>query len=154
MKVPAKVIAWATAGAVAVATPFIAGWEGKRNDPYKDIAGIRAVCYGETRVDMRRYSDAECTAMLERAVEGFTANVLKCTPSLAYKPYALAAATSLSYNIGQSAYCNSTVAKRFNAGDYKGGCEGFAAWRMAGGKVVQGLVNRRKAETELCLTGL
>lgn len=27
-------------------------------------------------------------------------------------------------------------------------------WRKAGGVVVQGLVNRRKAEMELCLQGL
>lgn len=154
MKVPGKVVAWATAGAVAIATPFVAGWEGRRNDPYTDLAGYRTVCYGETRVEMRRYSDAECVQMLNKAVEEFAGKVLQCTPILAYHPYQLAAASSLAYNIGIGAYCRSTAAKLFNSGDLRSGCNQFAHWRKAGGVVVQGLVNRRKAETELCLTGL
>lgn len=154
MRVPGKVIAWATAGAVAISAPIIASWEGKRNDPYTDIVGVRTVCYGETRVEMRRYTDAECLAMLNKAVEQFAGQVLQCTPILAYHPYQLAAATSFTYNVGIGAYCKSTAAKLFNTGDLRSGCEQFARWRMAGGVVVQGLVNRRKAEMELCLTGL
>lgn len=154
MKVPGKVVAWATAGAVAIATPFVAGWEGRRNDPYTDLAGYRTVCYGETRVEMRRYSDAECLAMLNKAVEEFANQVLQCTPILANHPYQLAAASSLSYNIGIGAYCRSTAAKLFNSGDLRSGCNAMTLWNKAGGRVVQGLVNRRKAERQLCLTGL
>lgn len=61
------------------------------------------------------------------------------------------AAIQLSYNIGQTAFCKSTVVKRWNAGDYAGGCEAFLMWNRAGGKVVQGLVNRRQKERALCL---
>lgn len=154
MKVPAHVLKWATAAAVPVAVFFIGPWEGKENDPYTDIAGVRTVCYGETRVEMRRYSDAECLAMLNKAVEGFANQVLQCTPILANHPYQLAAATSLSYNIGIGAYCRSTAAKLFNSGDLRSGCNAMTLWNKAGGRVVQGLVNRRKAERQLCLTGL
>jgi lysozyme len=154
VKVPAKVIAWAITAAVPVAVYFIGPWEGRRNDPYTDIAGVRTVCFGETRVEMRRYTDAECLTMLNKAVEEFAGKILQCTPILANHPYQLAAATSLSYNIGIGAYCRSTAAKLFNSGDLRSGCNQFARWRKAGGVVVQGLVNRRKAETELCLTGL
>ena len=154
MKVPAKVAAWAITAAVPVAVAIIAPWEGLRNDPYKDIAGINTVCFGETRVEMRRYSDAECLAMLNKAVEGFANQVLQCTPILASHPYQLAAATSLSYNIGIGAYCRSTAAKLFNSGDLRSGCNAMTLWNKAGGRVVQGLVNRRKAERQLCLTGL
>lgn len=154
MKVPANVLKWATAAAVPVAVAIIAPWEGKKNDPYLDIVSVPTVCYGETRVEMRRYSDAECVQMLNKAVEEFAGKVLQCTPILAYHPYQLAAASSLAYNIGIGAYCRSTAAKFFNTGDLRSGCNQFARWRMAGGVVVQGLVNRRKAETELCLTGL
>lgn len=117
MRVPPKVIGWAVAASVALSAPLIAGWEGKSNDPYLDIAKIQTVCYGETRVEMRRYTDAECQQMLAAAAEGFAREVLACTPILAYHPYQLAAATSLAYNIGVKAYCGSTVARRFNAGD-------------------------------------
>lgn len=155
-KIPPRVIAIAVTAAAAVATPFIGGWEGLSRDPYKDMLanGIFTVCYGETRVEMRRYTDAECLAMLNKAVAEFANQVLQCTPRLQYHPYQLAAATSLAYNIGVGAYCRSTVDRLFDAGDLKGACDQFARWRMAGGVVVQGLVNRRKAEAELCRTGL
>ena len=154
MKVPGKVVAWATAGAVAIATPFVAGWEGKRNDPYRDIVGVWTVCYGETRVNMRRYSDAECMEMLQRETGDFAEKVLQCTPSLQSRPYQLAAATSLAYNVGVGAYCRSTADRQFDAGNWRGGCDAILLWNKAGGRVVQGLVNRRKAERELCMVGL
>lgn len=149
-----RVIAGSIVAAMAVATPFIAGWEGKRNDPYKDLIGLDTVCYGETRVPMRRYSDSECSAMLIKAVGDFMQPVIDCTPGLINRPSQLAAATSLAYNIGDGAYCRSTVAKRFNAGSFRAACDGFLVWVNAGGKRVQGLVNRREAERKLCLTGL
>jgi lysozyme len=137
-----------------IATPFIAGWEGKRNDPYRDIVGVQTVCYGETNVNMRRYTDQECLDMLNNSVKGYQDRVLQCSPILIGHPYQLAAATSLSYNIGSSAYCRSTAARRFNQGDFKGGCEAIKLWNKAGGRVVQGLVNRRNAEYNLCVTYL
>lgn len=154
MRIPPRVIGWAVASAVAVATPVVATWEDKSNDPYDDLAGLPTVCYGETRVEMRRYSDAECNAMLRQAVEGFAKEVLVCTPILAEHPYQLAAATSLAYNIGAKAYCNSSIARKFNAGDLYAACQGFPAWKYVKGKVVRGLVNRRADEMELCMTGL
>lgn len=61
------------------------------------------------------------------------------------------AATQLAYNIGESAFCGSTVVRRFNAGDYTGACEAFLMWVKVKGRVVRGLVNRREAERKLCL---
>lgn len=154
MAVNPKYAGGAIAAALAIATPLIAKWEGKRNDPYTDIVGVKTVCYGETRVQMRRYSDAECTAMLNKAVAEYMQPVIRCAPALANRPYQLAAATSLAYNIGPAAFCRSTAARRFNAGDMKGGCKAIAYWNMAGGRVVPGLVNRRADEVRLCMKGL
>lgn len=151
-----KVVIASALGALSlsIAAPIIAKWEGKSNDPYRDIVGVSTVCYGETRVEMRRYTDAECTAMLQKAVKGFQNEVLRCSPTLMGHPYQLAAATSLAYNIGSSAYCRSTAARRFNEGDLKGGCEALKMWNKAGGRVVQGLVSRRNDEYSLCVTYL
>lgn len=149
-----QVVGGGVAAALVLAVPLIAKWEGKRNDPYLDIVSVPTVCYGETRVPMRRYSDAECTAMLQEAVKGFAEPVARCTPMIANRPYQLAAATSLAYNIGIGAYCRSTADRRFDAGDFKGGCKALTNWKMAGGRVVQGLVNRRADEYRLCVTGL
>lgn len=142
------------AAALVLAVPLIGKWEGKRNDPYLDIVGVPTVCYGETRVAMRRYSDAECKAMLETAVKGFAEPVARCSPMIADRPYQLAAATSLAYNIGVGAYCRSTADRRFDARNFKGGCEALKFWNEAGGRFVQGLANRRAEEYRLCMVGL
>jgi lysozyme len=142
----------ATALALALTTPIVSKWEGKENDPYKDIVGVSTVCYGETRVEMRRYSDKECVVMLETALKDFQKEVLKRSPELANKPYQLAAATSLAYNIGINAYDKSTARKRFKAGDLRGGCEALKFWVYAKGKRVKGLVNRRADEYRLCMS--
>lgn len=142
----------ATAAALLVST--VAMWEGKRNDPYKDIVGVWTVCYGETRVAMRPYSDAECEEMLAEGLNDFAKPVLKRNPELAGHPNQIVAAVSLSYNIGQANYNRSTVAKRFSAGDWKGACNAILRWNMAGGRVVKGLVRRREHERAICLKGL
>lgn len=151
-----KVGAGVVAAAMALAVPTVAKWEGKRNDPYLDIVGVKTVCYGETvGVQNRRYSDAECRSMLEKALESrYMEPVLKCTPTLADRPYQLAAASSLSYNIGAAAYCKSSASRHFNARNWREGCKAIGRWNMAGGRVVQGLVNRRTDEVRLCLTSL
>lgn len=149
-----KLVATVGTAAAALLIATVAAWEGKSNDPYKDIVGVTTVCYGETRVQMRRYSDAECKAMLSDALAGFGKGVLERNPNLRDRPNQLAAATSLSYNIGLTAYRRSTVAKRFSAGQWKAACDGFLAWAYAGGKQVKGLVNRRRAERAICLRGV
>ncbi|MEW4468992.1 lysozyme [Parasphingorhabdus sp. JC815] len=140
---------------LAIATPFVASWEGKSNDPYKDIVGVLTVCYGETRnIQHRRYSDAECSAMLQDGLGDFGEAVAKRNPELRGHPNQWAAATSLAYNIGKSAYNRSTVAKRFEQGRWRSACDNFLSWKYAGGRVVKGLVNRRHAERKICLTNL
>jgi lysozyme len=73
---------------------------------------------------------------------------------MADKPEILAAATSLAFNIGTAAFCRSTAARRFNAGDLEGGCRAIGAFVFAGGRKLPGLVRRRAAEVALCLKGV
>ncbi|MCW2395905.1 MULTISPECIES: lysozyme [unclassified Sphingobium] len=141
--------------AIMITAPLIERWEGTRTDPYRDLGGVWTVCTGETRVEMRRYTAAECQAMLDTTLEvDWAPAVLKAVPALKDRPYQFAAAISLTYNIGQAAFARSTVARRFKAGDWKGGCDAFLLWVQVNGKRVQGLVNRREAERKLCLTNL
>jgi lysozyme len=144
-----------TAGALAVA--FVGGWEGMRLKAYRDIVDVPTVCFGETRgVKMGdQYTAEQCRAMLGDGLVEFEAGIRKCLVApdrIPDKPYV--AFLSLSYNIGQKAFCGSTVARRANAGDLRGACEAIPAWNKAGGRVVQGLVNRRAAERKMCLEGL
>lgn len=63
-----------------------------------------------------------------------------------------AAFTSLTFNAGVSAFCGSTMARKANAGDRPGSCAALLMWVYAGGRKIQGLVNRRNAEYRLCMT--
>ena len=151
-----KAIGVLGAGALLLATPLIAQWEGKRNDPYRDIVNVWTVCYGDTRgvVPGQRQTDAQCTDRLYAQIADHARPVIKCVPQLMGRDAQLAASVSLAYNIGAAGFCRSTAAKKFRVGDWRGGCNAFYAWRYAGGKEVRGLANRRKQEIRLCLTGL
>lgn len=58
------------------------------------------------------------------------------------------------YNIGASAFCNSTAAKLLNDGQYKAACDQMLRWVFVGPNKIQGLVNRRQKEHALCISGL
>lgn len=64
-------------------------------------------------------------------------------------PQQKAAMVSLAYNIGLTAFRRSTVLRLHKAGDYGGAQAAFAMWRMAGGRIMRGLVNRRADEMKL-----
>lgn len=63
------------------------------------------------------------------------------------------ALVSLAFNIGAGAFKKSTLVKKLNAGDRKGAAEQFLVWVKAGGKTLQGLVNRRRSERLQFLSG-
>ncbi len=145
-------------GAVlAAAIALVGAWEGLRTVAYRDVVGIPTVCFGETRgVKMGdRYGVEECRAMLGDALAEFEAGMRRCLK----KPDALpdkvyVAFLSASYNIGTGAFCGSSMARRANGGDLSGACNALLAWNRAGGKVIPGLVNRRREENRICLEGL
>jgi lysozyme len=58
---------------------------------------------------------------------------------------------SLSYNIGSSAFCKSTLVKLLNEEKYPEACAQILRWNRAGGKVINGLTIRREAEYKQCL---
>lgn len=139
-------------GTVAAATvAIVATWEGKSNDPYFDIVGVRTVCYGETNTAMRRYSDAECKAMLKASLTKYGDGLLQCV-NVPISQNQHAAFTSFAYNVGVSTFCKSSVVRKLNAGDREGACKAMGLYVYAGGKFVRGLENRRKDEVQLCLS--
>lgn len=141
--------------AMAIALGLTTKWEDTKTVPYRDIVGKWTVCTGETRVEMRKYTLAQCRAFLEKAIRSdYGAGVLTCTPQIQSSPYQLGASISVAYNIGVKGYCGSTMARQFKAGDWYAACQAFAAWNKAGGVVVTGLSNRRNDEMRACFTNL
>ena len=130
--------------------------EGEVLHGYLDPVGVATKCYGDTKdVEVgREYSREECLRSLEAQLIAHAEPVLECTPILKGHPFQLAAAVSLAYNIGSKAYCGSTVARRFNNGQWQEACAAFEMWNKAGGKVLKGLVRRRADERALCERGL
>ena len=84
-----------------------------------------------------------------REVGKFEGAIHGCVSVPLYQ-YEYDAYTSLTYNIGASAFCSSTLVRKLSAGDYAGACAEVTRWNRAGGRVVQGLVNRRAAERAQC----
>lgn len=123
---------------------------------YADIVGVLTICDGDTkgvRPGMVE-TEAGCVQRLERQLVAHAAPILKCVPGLKGRDNQLVASVSLAYNIGTGGFCRSTAARRFNAGNWRGGCDAFLLWDKAGGKKVRGLTLRRQRERALCLKGL
>ncbi|MFQ5626653.1 MAG: lysozyme, partial [Methyloligellaceae bacterium] len=150
----AKRVVTATVTAIALASPCVEKWEGLRTTAYRDIVGIPTICFGETKgVKMGDTATAqECRAMLAGRLAGFEQRLIACSPAYSgLPPKAQAALISWSYNVGSRAACHSTLMRKAAAGDLTGMCDELLRWNRAGGRVVQGLVNRRNEEWQMCM---
>lgn len=137
---------------------LIKQWEGCKLKAYKDVAGIWTVGYGltsragfiEVGPDTTLTQD-EADWYLEKVVDDF-ASKIRPMVSPPVNENQFAAFVSLAYNIGTGAFSRSSALKHFNAGRIDLVPDAMRMWRKAGGKVVQGLINRREAEIKLFLT--
>lgn len=150
-------VAGAVLAAGLAAVQMVGGFEGLRLYAYKDIVGVWTACYGETKgvKPGMKFSKAQCDNMLINSIVEHEEGMRRCLKSpdtVSIKPYV--AFVSFTYNVGVGAFCNSTLAKKVNAGDIRGACDELSKWNRAGGKVVKGLTIRRAAERRYCLEGV
>jgi len=143
-----------TAAAVAGggAWALITKWEGLRHAPYIDDVGVLTVCYGHTGPDIvpgKRYTQAECDALLEADMAIARSHVNRCLPmpKLAHIEEAL---TSAAFNLGAQIVCGSTLQRKALANDWPGACAELPRWNRGGGRVLRGLTLRRADERALC----
>ena len=61
------------------------------------------------------------------------------------------ALVSFAYNCGEGALSKSTILKKLNKDDRAGAAQAFHAWNKGGGRVLPGLVRRRREESQLFL---
>jgi GH24 family phage-related lysozyme (muramidase) len=158
-------LAGATSGVALAIGVLIHPWEQTRLVSYRDMVGVWTVCDGETKNigPNMRFTPEQCKAMLDKRTEDdYHKPLTQCIPGFDKKPLSWqAAAISLAYNVGVGAVCKSTGAALARAGRMADSCLAFTRFDRAGGKVVQGLVNRRTdgdatriGEYELCVAGL
>jgi lysozyme len=133
--------------------------EGRRYVTYYDQANVLTVCDGITGkgvIKDKKYTDAECDALLmDRVVEVDTKvmSCLKVEPSMTQR----FAYDHFAFNTGAPAFCASTMVRKHNARDFKGACQEFARWRFVAGKdcatsgrFCPGIVVRRAFEAAAC----
>ncbi|MGO4608490.1 lysozyme [Variovorax sp. 2RAF20] len=128
--------------------------------PYKDTGGVWTVCRGVTGpevVPSKRYTEAECGALERKHLAiAETAARRYIVGFDQLNMWQQAALIDWFYNLGANdATLNSTLRRKFNAGDIEGGCNELARWvnGRVNGQLVKlpGLIDRRGTEAELCL---
>lgn len=158
MQIKIKHLITGGAGAVAIAAAMLGGHdglEGRRYIPYRDVAGVLTVCDGHTGKDIipgKRYTDAECDALLDKDLKRVKAQVDPLI-KVSIPESERAAFYSFAYNVGTGAFTRSTLLKKLNAGDHAGACNELKRWTYAGGRQWKGLVTRREIEREVCTWG-
>ena len=172
-----KLTVWGATAVVAVTGGVLVGpWEGKENHAYKDIVGVVTDCYGRTKgVKMGDYStDEQCEKALAEDLTFYNKAMMKHV-KVELKSYEEIAYTSFVWNVGETAFKNSTLLKKLNSGDSLGACKEILNWNKATFPVnsaqkqirngekctakmngdmsctVKGLTNRRTQEYKTCI---
>ncbi|CAM3022951.1 lysozyme [Acinetobacter celticus] len=136
---------------------LICGFEGLRLKAYDDGVGVWTIGFGTTvypnGIRVKKgdtCTEAQAKAYMVYDLKKFESAVNNAV-TVPLNQNQFDALVSLTYNIGPSAFSKSTLVKKFNAGDIRGAAEQFDVWVNAGGKRMQGLVNRRAKEKEVFL---
>lgn len=147
-----------------LATELCRRFEGFRSKPYICPAGVPTIGYGSTYYPGGRkvtMADAPVTEPQARAMlvaellHTYAPGTLRQCPGLL--PLALLtddwrklnAIVDFAYNLGVGRLQTSTLRRKINAGDWQGAQAELMKWVRGGGRVLPGLVARRRAEGEL-----
>jgi lysozyme len=117
-------------------------------------AGVWTIGWGSTGpliVEGTIWTQEEADAALTKEVKRIIKRVVKLSPSITGSDTKIAAITSFVYNLGEGAYKSSTLKKRIDAKDWISAVAEIKRWDKAKGKVLPGLVTRRKDEADLLL---
>lgn len=102
--------------------------------------------------DDRVWTKAELEERFKKLLNSFERGVLRLAPLLSNNQSLFDACVCLSYNIGVGGFQRSTLRQRILRNESPERlAEGFMMYTKAGGKVLNGLVKRRKAEVALFL---
>lgn len=129
---------------------LIKRFEGFSPTPYPDAQGY-SIGYGHFILPGEAYqylTEPEAYELLRSDARKF-ADTVKRTVTVELSQNQFDALVSLAYNIGASAFANSTLVKLLNAGDYDGAAAQFARWNKSQGAVLPALVARRETERQM-----
>lgn len=137
---------------------LIKSFEGFYSKPYMDPVGIPTIGYGVIKYPNGRKVTMKDLSITEQQASEYLAQLLEQTYEkevnrlikVPLNQNQFDALVSFAYNLGGANLASSTLLKKIN----KNPCDQsirneFSKWRLAGGKVLSGLVRRRKSEADL-----
>jgi len=133
-------------------------FEGFRSKPYLCPANVATIGFGSTyyangtRVTLQDppMSQEEAHVLLMIELEHtYLPGVLRNCPILATDEKKCNAIVDFAFNLGTGRLQTSTLKRKINANDWEGAKEQLMLWTKGGGKVLPGLLKRRKAECAL-----
>ena len=143
----------ATLGVSGVALIGLLVAEGYRDKAYIPVAGdVPTIGVGTTQ-GVRPGDTITVPQALTRAtrdVQKFEGAIKSCVKVPLYQ-YEYDAYVSLTYNIGEGAFCKSTLVKYLNAGRYHEACAQILRWDKFKGQPLRGLTLRREKEYTQCM---
>lgn len=126
--------------------------EGLRLQAYRDTGGVWTIGYGhvngvkEGDVITAQQADQFLHVDVADAVMSVNNNV-----KIPLTQNQFDALVDFVFNVGTKQFEGSTLLKLLNSGDYAGAAVQFKRWNLDNGKVVAGLIARRKDEADLFL---
>lgn len=135
---------------------FIAAREGFRPNLYNDAANHCTIGYGHLvhrgPCDGSEPAEFRQGITRERGLELLELDVAAAVWTVVHHvdvplaQHQLDALVSFVFNVGSGAFARSTLREKLNSGDYDSVPGELARWTKAGGKVLAGLVQRRRLE--------
>lgn len=136
------------------AIDLIKEFEGCVLSAYRDAVGVWTIGYGTTKgvKPGMRISKAQAEKLLMDDIHRERIPAINKCVKVPISNNELCALISFTYNVGNGALAKSTLVRKLNAGrPRREVADEFLKWVRAGGRVLRGLVRRRKAERELFL---
>lgn len=153
-------------------TELVKHYEGVRTKPYRCAALLWTVGVGhvidpahigvkyEDRKSLpippgwdRALSMAEVDALLAQDLAKFERGVARLCPGSVNHQGQFDALVSFAFNVGLGNLQRSGLRMKTNRGEFEDAAEEFMKWTKAGGRVLPGLVKRRKDERAIYLYG-
>lgn len=134
---------------------IIKRFEGLELKSYLCPANVWTVGYGHTKTAKEGMDITESKAeeLLREDIRMFEEGVQKAV-EVKLDQEQFDALVSFTFNVGLGAFRASTLRRKLNKSDYKGAANEFKKWKFANGRILSGLVRRRKAEADLFTTNL
>lgn len=131
---------------------IIKEYEGCILKAYLCPARVWTIGYGHTGDDVHNglvITKEQAEDLLKKDLAVFEKEVTKAVGNSPTNENQFSAFVSLSYNIGSSAFAKSSALREHKAGNYQLAAAKMLLWNKSGGRVLAGLIRRRKAEAAL-----